>query len=108
MCLPPVLLFGVPVWDVHVVLSGVVVLVRVVGLQVTPVLPPVQVVSDVEVLVPVLQGLMLMMTLCSRHPAHLFRDRARPGTDRTPRGVSRTNEPLKPGWGLRRPTSPHG
>jgi hypothetical protein len=36
----------------------------------TPVLPPVQVVGDVEVLVPVLQGVMLMMALRPRHRAH--------------------------------------
>lgn len=34
----------------------------------TPVLPPMQVVSDVEVLVPVLQSVMLVMTLRPRRP----------------------------------------
>lgn len=57
-------------WDVHVFQRGVVVLVRVVGLQMTPVLPSMQVVGDVEVLVPMLHPLMLVMTLGSRHRAH--------------------------------------
>jgi hypothetical protein len=54
VCLPPVLSLRVPVRDVHVLQCRMVVLVRVVGLQMTPVLPPVQVMGDVEVLVPVL------------------------------------------------------
>jgi hypothetical protein len=37
-----------------------------------PVLAPVQVVGDVEVLVPVLQGVVLVMTLRPRHRAHPF------------------------------------
>lgn len=54
VCLPAVLFLHVPVWNVHVVQCGVIVLVRVGGQQMTPVLPPVQVVRGVEVLVPVL------------------------------------------------------
>lgn len=70
VCLSPVLILRVPVWDVHVLQRRVVVLVRVVGLQMTPVLPPVQVVGDVEMLVPMLNRVMLVMTLRSRHCAH--------------------------------------
>ena len=70
VCLPAVLRLGVPVWYVHVVQRGVVVLVCMVGLQVTPVLTPVQVVGDVEVLMPMLHRVVLVMPLRSRHAAH--------------------------------------
>jgi hypothetical protein len=70
VCFPAVLRLRVTMWDVHVVQGGVVVLVKMVGLQVTPLLTPVQVVGDVEVLVPVLHRLMLVMPLRSRHSAH--------------------------------------
>jgi hypothetical protein len=59
-----------------------------------PILTTVQVMGDVEVLVPVLQGLMLVMTLRPRHRAHPLPDRCcpknRPYTalrqpDKTPR-----------------------
>ena len=71
VCLSPVLSLRVPVGDVHVFQSRVVVLVRMVGLEMTPVLPPMQVVGDVEVLVPVLHFSVLMMTLRPRHRAPL-------------------------------------
>jgi hypothetical protein len=76
VCLPPVLSLRVPVRDVHVLQCRMVVLVRVVGLQMTPVLPPVQVMGDVEVLVPVLHCSMLMMTLRPRHRVHLSSGRS--------------------------------
>jgi hypothetical protein len=76
VCFPAMLSLGVPVWDMHVVQGGVVVLVNMVGLQVPPLLTPVQVVGDVEVLVPVLHRFMLVMPLRSRHSAHrLSQDR---------------------------------
>jgi hypothetical protein len=70
VCFPTVLRLRVTMWDVHVVQGGVVVLVKMVGLQVTPLLTPVQVVGDVEVLVPVLHRFMLVMALCSCHSPH--------------------------------------
>ena len=70
VCFPTVFRLRVTMWDVHVVQGGMVVLVKMVGLQVTPLLTPVQVVGDVEVLVPVLHRLMLVMPLRSRHSAH--------------------------------------
>lgn len=70
VCFPAMLSLGVPVWDMHVVQGGVVVLVKMVGLQVTPLLTPVQIVGDVEVLVPVLHRFMLVMALCSCHSPH--------------------------------------
>jgi hypothetical protein len=69
VCFPPVLLFYVLVGDVHMVQFGVVVLVGVGGQQMTPVLPPVKVVRDVVVLVPVLHGFVLVTTLSPRHRA---------------------------------------
>jgi hypothetical protein len=68
--LPSMLILRVPVGDVHVVQRGVIVLVGMVGLKMAPVLTPVQVMSDMEVLVPVLHRVMSMMTLSSRHRAH--------------------------------------
>lgn len=96
VCLPSVLLLRVSVGDVHVVKGRVVVLVRVVGLQMTPVLTPVQVVGDVEVLVPVLHRVMLMMTLGSRHRAHPFLTDARRQIDRTPVDGARQSAPMDP------------
>lgn len=61
------LLVHVLVRDVHVIHRRVVVLVRVSGEQVPPVLSLVQVVRDVIVLVAVPQGLMLVMSLLPRH-----------------------------------------
>src|SRR5918992_553963 len=78
---PPMLLVEVPVGDVDVVQGWVVVIVRVGGQQVPPVLAPVQVVRHVIVLVPVLRGFVLVMTLWLRHRAHLFRV-ASPSRDR--------------------------
>ena len=66
------LLLYVPVGDVHMLQRGVVVLVGVGGQQVSPVLPPVQVVRHVIMLVAVLQGLVLMMPLLSGQSPHLF------------------------------------
>jgi hypothetical protein len=62
MFLPHVL-----VRDVHVVHCWMVVLVLVGGEQMTPVLTQVQVVRHVVVLVPVLQGIMLVVSPGLRH-----------------------------------------
>jgi hypothetical protein len=56
--------------NVDVVQSRMVVFVRVSGQQMTPVLSAVQVVGDVEVLMPMLQGIMRVVTLGPRHLAH--------------------------------------
>lgn len=66
-----VLLVHITVRDVHVVHAGMVVLVGMGGQQMTPVLPLMQVVRDVVVLVPVLQGLVHVVTLRPRHRTHL-------------------------------------
>jgi hypothetical protein len=68
--LPPVFLVHVPVRDVNMIEGRMVVVVRVGGKQMAPVFSLVQVVRHVIVLVPVLQGLVLVMTLLLRHPAH--------------------------------------
>jgi hypothetical protein len=60
MCFPAMLLFNVPVRDVHVLDARVVVGVAVRGEQVPPVLALMQVVRYVKVLVTVLDGLVLM------------------------------------------------
>ena len=60
MRFPAMLLFNVPVRDMHVLDASVVVGVAVSGEQVPPVLALMQVVSDVKVLVTVLDGLVLM------------------------------------------------
>jgi hypothetical protein len=70
VCFPAMLSLGVTVWDMHVVQRRVVVLVSMVGLQVTPLFTPMQVVGDMEVLMAVLNRLMIMMSLRSRHAAH--------------------------------------
>jgi hypothetical protein len=67
--LPPVLLLLVLVGDVHMVHGGMVVLMGVGRQQMTPVLSAMQIVRHVEVLVPVLHGIVLMMTLRPRHPS---------------------------------------
>ena len=67
---PPVFLVEVPVGDVHVIQGGMVVVVGVGGKEMTPVLSLVQVMRHVVVLVPVLQGLVLVMTPFLRHPDH--------------------------------------
>lgn len=92
MGFPPMLLVHVPMRDVHVIQCRMVVLVRVGGQQMTPVLPPVQVVRHVVVLVPVLQRLMLVMTL---HPRH---SRSHSPSDRRSQDltVHRVIEPDKP------------
>src|SRR5947208_15097425 len=75
------LLVHVLVGDVHVLQCRVVVIVGVGGQQMTPVLSLVQVVRDVVVLVPVPQGLMLVMSLRPRHRPHpSLRRRLRPYT----------------------------
>jgi hypothetical protein len=65
---PSVFLVEVPVGDVHVIQGGMVVVVGVGGNEMTPVLSLVQVMRHVVVLVPVHQGLVLVMTLLLRHP----------------------------------------
>jgi hypothetical protein len=76
------LLVNVLVGNVDVIQSRVVVVVGVGGEQMTPVLTLVQVVRHVVVLVPVLQGLMLVMSLRPPHRPHPSSDRR---SDRTPR-----------------------
>jgi hypothetical protein len=68
---PPVFLVRVAVGDMNMVQCRMVVLVRVSGQQMTPVLSPMQVVRNVIVLVTVLQGLMLVVPLRPGHLAHL-------------------------------------
>jgi len=70
--LSAVLLVDVTVRDVNVVHGRMVVLVGMCGQQMAPVLSLMQVVRDVVVLVPVLQGLVRVVTLRPRHRAHLF------------------------------------
>jgi hypothetical protein len=99
--LSPVLLVHITVRDMHVVHGGMVVLVRMGGEKMTPVLPLMHVVGDVVMLVPVLQGVVRVMTLRPRHRVHLSPGR----TSRTDRPYtarkSRTNE-------LATAPSPHG
>lgn len=69
---PPVLLVRVPVGNVHVFESRMVVLVSMGGEQMTPVLPLMQVVGDVVMLVSMLHGFVLVMApapLPSRSPS---------------------------------------
>src|SRR5688572_25431154 len=61
--------------DMHVLQCRMVVLVHMGRKQMGPVLPLVQVVRHVVVLVPVLQGLVLMIAPRPRHRAHPFSDR---------------------------------
>ena len=61
--------------DMHVLQCRMVVLVHMGRKQMGPVLPLVQVVRYVVVLVPVLQGLVLMIAPRPRHRAHPFPDR---------------------------------
>lgn len=68
---PPVLLVYIPMRDVNVVHSGVIVVVRMSGKEMAPVLPLMQVVGDVVVLVPMLHRVMCVVTLRPGHPAHL-------------------------------------
>jgi hypothetical protein len=95
---PPVLLVEVPVGDVDVVEGRMVVIVRVGGQQMSPVLTPVQVVRYVIVLVPVLHGLVLVMTLWLRHRAHLFRVAAPSRTDRTSRAAAQQTDRRNARW----------
>jgi len=67
---PAVLLVHVPMGNVYVFQCGMVVLVRMGGKQMPPVLPLMQIVGDVVVLVPMLQGLVLVMTPLPCHRAH--------------------------------------
>jgi len=68
--LPAVLLRHVLMGHVDVVHLRVVVLVGVGGEEVAPVLTSMEVVGDVEVLVTMLDGVVVMVTLClSRHRA---------------------------------------
>jgi len=60
--LAPVLLRLIRVRDVNVLNRRVVVIVGVRGQQVTPILPPMEIVGDVVVLVPVLDLIVLVMT----------------------------------------------
>ena len=69
--LSAVLLVDVTVRDVNVVHSRMVVLVGMSGQQMAPVLSLVQIVRDVVVLVPVLQGFVGVVTLRPRHRPHL-------------------------------------
>jgi hypothetical protein len=55
--------------DVHVLYGGMVVIVRMSGQQVSPVLTLMEIVGHVVVLVTVLDAVVLVMTLRSRHPA---------------------------------------
>jgi len=61
--------------DVHVLKRRMVVVVCVCRQQMTPVLSLVQIMRDVVVLVPVLQGLMLVMSLRPPHRTHPSPDR---------------------------------
>jgi hypothetical protein len=71
---PTVFLLHVPMRDVHVLQRRVIVLVRMRGEQVPPVLPRMKVVRHVVVLVSMFQGLVLMMALRFHHHAHLLMD----------------------------------
>jgi hypothetical protein len=83
MRFPAMLFFNVPVRDMHMLDAGVVVGVAVSGEQVPPVLALMQVVSDVKVLVTVLDGLVLM-TPRLRHQLPSPTGRADYSFDRTP------------------------
>jgi hypothetical protein len=82
--LPTVLLLRVTVRDVDVIHRRVVVLVGVRRQQMPPVLSPVQVVSDVEVLMPVLQSVVLMMPLGPGHRLALLPDQRSPSNPTVP------------------------
>ena len=86
VCFPTVLRLRVTMWDVNVVQGRMVVLVNMVGLQVTPLLTSVEVVGDVEVLMPVLHRLMFVMPLRSRHSAPRPQNKTAPEAEGTPDG----------------------
>jgi hypothetical protein len=71
VCLSAMFFLHVLVRSVDVFNFGVVVLVRMRGEEMSPVLTTMQVVRDVEVLVPVHHRSVSVMTFCSlRHPTH--------------------------------------
>lgn len=81
MALSSVLLLDLGVGDVHVFERRMVVFVGVRRGQMTPVLAPMEIVRHVVVLVPMLDGLVLVMPLRPRQQAHLRLER-----DRSSRG----------------------
>ena len=69
---PPMLPFHVPVRDVDVLDLGMVVVVGMSGQQMGPVLAPMQVVRDVEMLVTVFDGVVVVPLRLDRHVSHPF------------------------------------
>jgi hypothetical protein len=82
--LPAVLFLQVTVRYVDMIHRRVVVLVGVRRQQMPPVLSSVQVVGDVEVLVPVLQSVVLMMPLGPGHRLALLPDQRSPSNPTVP------------------------
>jgi hypothetical protein len=81
----PLVLFGlIPMRNVDVFQRGMVVLVRVGGQQMTPILPFVKIMCNVVMLVTVPHGIVVVMSLPPRHAPTLLGPLAR--IDRTPGG----------------------